>query len=29
MLAGDLCNGILHGLESWRGFTQASQEKLF
>ena len=29
MTAGDLCNGILHGLESMRGFTQASQEKLF
>src|SRR5215216_526022 len=28
MLAGDLCNGILHGLES-SGFTQASQEKYF
>ena len=28
MMAGDLCNGTLHGLESWRGFMQASQEKL-
>ena len=29
MMAGELCNGVLHGLESLRGFTQASQEKLF
>ena len=28
MMAGDLCNGTLHSLESWRGFMQASQEKL-
>ena len=28
MLAGNLCNGALHDLESWRGFTQASQEGL-
>ena len=28
MMAGDLRNGTLHDLESLRGFTQASQEKL-
>ena len=29
VMAGDLCHGALHSLEFSRGFTQASQEKLF
>ena len=29
VMAGDLCHGTLHDLEFLRGFTQASQEKLF